>query len=115
MMKIIGTVEEFWEVIDELRMQKELNWQELVGANAKLAAAKRLNPTLANILVLQEKLDVSILNPLSLEVRDWEAPVEKDPEVPHRMKSIYEMTHSETWMDDEETVRQVQELSKSII
>lgn len=114
-MKTIETVEEFWEVIDELRNDKELNWQELVGVNAKLAIEKRLNPTLTNILKLQETLGISILNVVSADFKDWECPTERDPDVPNKMKSIYKMICREDWMDNEETVHRVQEIGKSII
>lgn len=53
-MRTIKTINDFWEVIDEIRMKKELNWTELVGGKAKLVASQRWNPPLTYILQIQK-------------------------------------------------------------
>lgn len=114
-MDTIKTIEAFWEMIDEFRQEKELNWQDLVGANAKLAADKKLNPSLAVILKIQEELGVNFLTPLPMELLDLDDQIEKDPCVPTRMAQIYDLIQSDQWMEDEETVRKVQMLAETII
>lgn len=114
-MDTINTIEAFWEMIDGFRQEKELNWQDLVGANAKLAAEKKLNPSLAVILKIQEKLGVHFLTALPSELTDLEDQIEKDPWVPTKMAQIYDLTQSEQWMEDEETVNKVQALAETII
>ncbi|WP_321383176.1 hypothetical protein [uncultured Enterococcus sp.] len=113
-MDAIKTIEDFWEVVDDFRQEKELNWQELVGHNAKLAADRKLNPSLGVILKIQEKLEVNMFTILATEVSELGEPIEKDPWVPNKMAQIYDLIQSDYWMEDEETVKKVQALAETI-
>ncbi|MEI5994013.1 hypothetical protein [Candidatus Enterococcus mansonii] len=114
-MSIITTIEEFWEVIDEIRIERELNWSDIAGSNAKLAASKKWNPTLACIFKMQKKLDINLMNTIAYDVLESASFVNKDPESPKKMELIYQWIQSEHWMEDEETVQKVQELATTII
>ncbi|EOH95915.1 hypothetical protein UAY_03341 [Enterococcus moraviensis ATCC BAA-383] len=115
MVRIIKTVEDFWQVIDEIRVKKEINWSNLVGGKAQLAASKRWNPPLTDILQMQKKLDVDIINTLVYELTEAEQEVTKDPEVPEKMKLIYQWIQADNWMEDEELLQKVQEVARTIL
>ncbi|MGX7149807.1 hypothetical protein [Enterococcus ureasiticus] len=114
-MRTIKTINDFWEVIDEIRMKKELNWTELVGGKAKLAASQRWNPPLTYILQIQKKLDIDIMNTFVYELVESEQLVDKDPETPNKMKLIHQWIQSDNWMEDEELIQKVQEVAKTIL
>lgn len=114
-MSKITTIEEFWEAIDEIRTEKEMNWKEIAGSNAKLALRKKWNPTLASILQMQKRLDVNLVNTVAYELFETDILVKKDPESPKKMDRIYQLIQSENWMENEKTVRKVQEVARTII
>ncbi|MHC5215255.1 hypothetical protein ACYSNR_01210 [Enterococcus sp. LJL128] len=114
-MSTITTIEDFWDRVNELRIERELNWRELVGGNASLAAEKRFNPTLTRIFQMQEKLEVNLFNLPSENQPEIEEQFKKNPETPKKMTAIYDLTRTEDWMNDEQIVRRVQELAKTII
>ncbi|WP_086314761.1 hypothetical protein A5821_002376 [Enterococcus sp. 7F3_DIV0205] len=114
-MRTIKTITDFWEVIDEIRIKKELNWSELVGGKAKLAGSRRWNPSLTYILQIQKRLDIDILNTIAYELSESEQILNKDPETPNKMKLIHQWIQSDNWMEDEEIVKKVQEIAKTIL
>lgn len=114
-MRTIKTINDFWEVIDEIRIKKELNWLELVGGKAKLAASHRWNPPLTYILQIQKKLDIDITNTVVYELAESRQLVKKDPETPKKMKLIYQWIQSDNWMENEELIQKVQEIAKTIL
>lgn len=114
-MRTIKTVTDFWEVIDEIRIKKELSWSELVGGKAKLATSQRWNLPLTHILQIQNKLDMNIMNTIVYELTELEQVVSKDPETPNKMRLIYKWIQSDQWMEDEEVVKKVQDIAKTIL
>lgn len=114
-MHTIKTVEDFWQVIDEIRIKKELNWSDLVGGKAKLAASQHWNPPLTYILQMQTKLDVEIINTFVYELMESDQAVTKDPETREKMKLIYQWIQAENWMEDEQLLQNVQEIAKTIL
>ena len=114
-MRKINTIDEFWEAIDEIRIEKNLNWSDLVGGKAKLATSKKWNLTLMNILQIQKELDVDIINTLAYQLFDTETNPSKDPETPQKMALIHQWIQEDNWMENEETVQKVQELAMTII
>ncbi|WP_086350271.1 hypothetical protein [Candidatus Enterococcus clewellii] len=114
-MDTIKTIEDFWEAVDSFRQERELNWQDLVGPNAKLAAEKKLNPSLTVVLGIQEKLGISFFTTLPIDISDIDEDIKKDPWVPTKMAQIYDLIQSDQWMEDEEVVKKVQELAETIM
>ncbi|EOL50934.1 hypothetical protein [Enterococcus caccae] len=114
-MRTIKTVDDFWQVIDEIRIKKELNWSDLVGGKAKLAASHHWNPPLTYILQMQKELDVDIINTLVYELVESEQLINKDPETPEKMKLIYQWIQSDNWMEDEQILQNVQEIARTIL
>ncbi|WP_207694363.1 hypothetical protein DOK67_0000950 [Enterococcus sp. DIV0212c] len=114
-MRKINTIEEFWEAIDEIRIEKELNWSDLVGGKVNLAASKKWNLTLMNILQIQKELDVDIINTLTYQLFEAEMKLSKDPETPKKMAQIHQWIQADNWMENEEAVQKVQELAMTII
>ncbi|ALS02400.1 hypothetical protein ATZ33_13695 [Enterococcus silesiacus] len=114
-MRTIKTITDFWEVIDEIRIKKELNWSDLVGGKAKLATSQRWNLPLTYILQIQNKLDMNILNTIVYELSELEQVVSKNPETPNKMKLIHKWIQSDKWMEDEEIVKTVQDIAKTIL
>ncbi|OEG16045.1 hypothetical protein BCR23_07820 [Enterococcus quebecensis] len=114
-MRTIKTIEDFWEVIDEIRIEKQLNWSELVGGKAQQAASKKWNPPLTYILQIQRKLDVDIINTFAYQLFESKIFLNKDPETPKKMAMIYKRIQQADWMEDEETVQKVQEIARTII
>lgn len=106
----------FWEEIDQIRQYKQLNWQEIAGPQAKAAANKQWNIPLDKLLKLQNKLGVNLLN---LGMETWLAEEDlsatKNPEAPKIMAQIYQLIQKDGWLEDEEIVEKVQQLSKEII
>ena len=114
-MRTVKTVDDFWQVIDEIRIKKELNWSDLVGGKAKLAASQRWNPPLTDILQIQKKLEIDIINTLVYELKESDETVHKDPETPEKMKQIYQWIQTDNWMEDEQLLQNVQEIAKTIL
>ncbi|MEI5990461.1 hypothetical protein A5881_001954 [Enterococcus termitis] len=114
-MRTIKTITDFWEVVDEIRIKKELNWSDLVGGKAKLASCYQWNPPLTYILQIQKKMDIDLMNTLVYELSELEQVVNKDPETPNKMKLIHNWIQSDKWMEDEEIVKNVQEIASTIL
>ncbi|MGL4697104.1 hypothetical protein [Enterococcus larvae] len=112
---MIKDIEGFWEAIDKVRQEKGMNWVDLVGGNTKLAKEKRLNLSLRNILKIQEILGINILSILPYGTFEPAVKVVKNPETTNKMNQIYELTKSDNWMANEETVQRVQEIGRTII
>lgn len=111
----IVTMEEFWTIIDELRMRKGMSWRELVSGNAKLAIRKKWNLSLENILSIQKKLDVTLIKNVDREEILLNERIQKDPATSEKMNQIYQWICAENWMRNEEIVEKVQKLAKTII
>ncbi|MBO0441639.1 hypothetical protein JZO69_14825 [Enterococcus sp. DIV0869a] len=92
-----------------------MNWLEVAGCNAKLAASKEWNPTLKCILQMQKTLDINLVNTVAYELIESDSLITKDPESPKKMDLIYQWIQSDDWMEDEATVQKVQELATTII
>lgn len=114
-MHAIQTISDFWAVVDEIRIKRELNWSDLVGGKAKLAVSRRWNPSLADIFQMQERLNVTILNTFVYELVESEQAVYKDPETSNKMQLIYQLLQTDNWMENEEVVQKVQGIAKTIL
>lgn len=114
-MPTINTIEEFWNVVNDIRIEKELNWTDLVGKNAKLAISKKWNLTLNSMIQIQKKLDITLLHTVTYEGLESDYLIHKNPESPMKMALIYQLIQSEDWMQDEATVQKVQKIATTII
>ncbi|MCB5954034.1 hypothetical protein [Enterococcus sp. CWB-B31] len=114
-MEQIKTIEDFWKAIDEYRQTRGISWKKLMGANAGLAAAGKMNPTLTKLLHIQELLGINLFYLMTGNNFEPEEVIIKNPETAKKMARIYQLIVDDSWMEDEAIVRRVQELGETII